>query len=133
MNNKFTIISGPCAIDDDGTVAMTVAEKITRVIEKYPEIDYIFKSSWIKANRTRDDAFEGIGFDQAMKIFTKIKENFNVRVLTDIHESEEVKYLNDYIDVLKSALNNENTLIDDLIHHGLVEINNQFTSKCTHN
>lgn len=100
MSNKFVLISGPCSLENE-TNAMTVAEGIINVVSKYPNIDYIFKSSWTKANRTRGDTFTGLSFDESMRIFTKVKQTFGVRILTDVHETIEVKELEPYVDVLQ--------------------------------
>ncbi len=100
--NDFILISGPCSLESvDGKVALEVCESIVRTLEKYPNIKYIFKSSWLKANRTREDSFCGIGFDQAMNIFVKIKETFGVKIITDVHETIEVKELIPYVDYLQ--------------------------------
>ncbi len=94
------IFAGPCGIENE-TVPMTVAEKLTRALEKYPEVKYVFKSSWKKANRTRADSFKGIDFDEAMRILTKVRTTFNVPVITDVHETEQVTWLEPFVDYLQ--------------------------------
>lgn len=98
---KFTAIMGPCSIENE-KIPMEVCEGILKVLEKYPEVDFIFKSSWKKANRTKLSSFTGISFDQALKIFQKVKETYNVRVLTDVHETTEIKELESIIDVFQT-------------------------------
>lgn len=101
MKKEFIMICGPCAIENE-KVPMEVAEKIVKVLEKYPEVKYIFKSSWKKANRTRVDSFSGIDFDESMRILTKVKETYKVKVLTDVHETQEVKMLEPFVDYLQT-------------------------------
>lgn len=98
---EFILIAGPCAIENE-KVPMEVAEKITRVLEKYPQIRYIFKSSWKKANRTRIDSFSGIDFDESMRILTKVKNTFGIKILTDVHETHEVEMLEPFVDYLQT-------------------------------
>jgi 2-dehydro-3-deoxyphosphooctonate aldolase (KDO 8-P synthase) len=99
--SKFILIAGPCSVENE-KVPMDVAEGIVRVLEKYPNVKYIFKSSWKKANRTRSDSFTGIDFDAAMKILTKVRETFQVPILTDVHETHEVELLEPFIDYLQT-------------------------------
>lgn len=96
----FIIQAGPCCVENE-KVPMEVAEKIVKVLEKYPDIKYIFKSSFKKANRTRGDSFIGLEFDEAMRILTKVKETFNVPIITDVHETHEVKMVEPYVDYLQ--------------------------------
>jgi 2-dehydro-3-deoxyphosphooctonate aldolase (KDO 8-P synthase) len=64
-------------------------------------IEYIFKASYRKANRTRKDSFTGIGDEAALAIIRGIGKEFNVKTLTDIHESHEVAMVAEYVDVLQ--------------------------------
>lgn len=64
-------------------------------------IDFIFKASYRKANRTREDSFKGIGDERALQIIQSIGKAFSVRTLTDIHESHEAAFAAEYVDVLQ--------------------------------
>lgn len=98
--SDFIIIAGPCAIENE-KVPMEVAEKIVKVLEQYSGIKYIFKSSWKKANRTRGDSFIGIEADEAMRILTKVKETYQVSVITDVHETQDIKFVEPFVDYLQ--------------------------------
>lgn len=100
MSEKFIIIAGPCSIENE-KVPMEVCESIVRTLENYPQIDYIFKSSYLKANRTSNSSFEGLSFDESMRILTKVRETYQVKVITDVHESSDVKELVPYVDMLQ--------------------------------
>jgi len=99
QSGNFFLIAGPCIIESEEMV-MQVAERVKILSEKF-QIPYIFKSSYKKANRSRIDSFTGIGDEKALKILKKVRENFEIPVLTDIHESHEAAMAADYVDVLQ--------------------------------
>ena len=71
---KLTLIAGPCAIEDDQT-GFNIAEKIKKICNQY-NIDYIFKASYRKANRSKNNSFTGIGDYIALNIIKKIGDEF---------------------------------------------------------
>ncbi|MCY7408971.1 MAG: 3-deoxy-8-phosphooctulonate synthase [Chitinophagales bacterium] len=97
--NNFFLIAGPCVIESESLV-MNTAEEIKRITDEL-QIPFIFKSSYRKANRSRNDSFTGIGDDAAMKILKKVREELSVPVLTDIHDATEAKFAAEYVDVLQ--------------------------------
>lgn len=97
--DNFFLIAGPCAVEGE-EIVMEIAEKVVAITEKL-KIPYIFKSSYRKANRSRLDSFTGIGDEKALKILRKVKETFDVPVLTDIHADEEAAMAAEYVDVLQ--------------------------------
>lgn len=97
--NKLFLISGPCVIENENTpyqIAKTVSEMCKEL-----EIEFIFKASYRKANRTREDSFTGIGDERALSIIQSIGKEFGVRTLTDVHESHEVSMVAQFVDVLQ--------------------------------
>lgn len=98
-NGNFFLIAGPCVIESE-ELALDIAEKIVRITERL-QIPYIFKGSYRKANRSRIDSFTGIGDEKALKILRKVRETFNIPVVTDIHESHEAAMAAEYVDVLQ--------------------------------
>ena len=80
-------MAGPCAIEGE-KMAMEIAEKVVAISERL-KIPYVFKGSYRKANRSRIDSFTGIGDEKALRILGKVKETFNIPVVTDIHTAEE--------------------------------------------
>jgi len=98
-NNPFVLIAGPCVVENEKMILST-AENILKVTSEL-NISLIFKSSYKKANRTSSGSFTGIGDDEALRILAKVKSQFNVPVLTDIHTAEEAKKSAEYVDVLQ--------------------------------
>lgn len=99
QKDKFFIISGPCAIEDEKT-AFIVAEQLKEITENL-EIPYIFKGSFKKANRIRIDSFTGDGDIKALTILRKIREKLQIPITTDIHTPEDAKMAAQYVDILQ--------------------------------
>ncbi len=97
--NGFFLIAGPCVVESED-LCMRIAESLVNLSSHY-NIPYIFKASYRKANRTSDESFQGIGDQEALKVLEKIRTHFNIPVLTDVHESSEVKMAADVVDVLQ--------------------------------
>lgn len=98
MNSLF-LISGPCAIEDRDT-AFLIAEKVKTITQKLG-IEYIFKGSYKKANRSKLNSFSGIDKHEALNILKDIGEEFHIPVLTDVHESWECEEVAEYVDYLQ--------------------------------
>ena len=93
------LIAGPCVIEDEETVF-----EIARKLKKYHEdkaIDFYFKASFDKANRTSLDSFRGPGLTKGLEILQKIKDEFGYKILTDVHESAQIKEVSKVADVLQ--------------------------------
>jgi 2-dehydro-3-deoxyphosphooctonate aldolase (KDO 8-P synthase) len=98
-SGNFFLMAGPCAIEGE-EIALRIAEEIVNVTNKL-QIPYIFKGSYRKANRSRVDSFTGIGDEKALKILAKIRSEFNIPVVTDIHSAGEAEIAAHYVDVLQ--------------------------------
>ena len=99
MKKPLILIAGPCVIENE-TTPFVVAEKVSALCNRLG-IQYVFKSSYKKANRTSINSFTGIDFEKALNILQKVKEQFNVPVLTDVHESHKVKTIAEVADYLQ--------------------------------
>jgi 2-dehydro-3-deoxyphosphooctonate aldolase (KDO 8-P synthase) len=99
QNRDFFLIAGPCAIESE-EVCLVVAEKLAELSAKY-ELPVIFKSSYTKANRLSAESFSGHGIDFGLKVLGNIKKKFDLPLLTDIHETSEIKSVADVVDVLQ--------------------------------
>ncbi len=93
------ILTGPCVLEDRDTV-MRIAEKLKPLSED-KRVDFYFKASFDKANRTSLSSFRGPGLDEGLKMFQEIKEQFGYRLVTDIHESYQAAPAAEVIDVLQ--------------------------------
>lgn len=98
-SRPFVLIAGPCQMENEKH-AMMMAEKLFRITEKF-KIPFIYKTSFDKANRTSVSGKRGIGLKNSLPIFTKIKETFNVPVLTDIHKESDIEAVKDVVDVMQ--------------------------------
>ncbi|MDO4707486.1 MAG: 3-deoxy-8-phosphooctulonate synthase [Porphyromonadaceae bacterium] len=97
--DNFFLMAGPCAIEDE-TMALRIAEHVVHLTDRLG-IPYIFKGSYRKANRSRVDSFTGIGDEKALGVLAKIRQTFDVPVVTDIHETSEAAMAAEYVDVLQ--------------------------------
>jgi 2-dehydro-3-deoxyphosphooctonate aldolase (KDO 8-P synthase) len=93
------IITGPCVLEDRDTV-MRIAEKLKPLSED-SRMDFYFKASFDKANRTSFDSFRGPGLDAGLRQLEEIKKQFGYRVVTDIHESYQAEPAGEVVDVLQ--------------------------------
>ena len=98
-SNNFFLIAGPCAIEGE-EMAFKIAENCIKICDKL-KVPYIFKGSFKKANRSRIDSFTGIGDEIALKILKKIRDHFNIPVITDIHNEIDAKLAAEYVDILQ--------------------------------
>ncbi|HMS32907.1 MAG TPA: 3-deoxy-8-phosphooctulonate synthase [Ignavibacteria bacterium] len=97
--NNFLLISGPCVVESK-SIAFRTCETLKKITDKL-KIPFIFKSSYIKANRTSSGSFRTIGVEKALSILAGLKKEFNVPVLTDIHSEIEVEIAAEVADVLQ--------------------------------
>ena len=93
------IIAGPCQHETLGQSA-EIARECKRVCDKYG-IEYYFKASFDKANRTSVDGKRGVGLHAFVHDILTLKDTLNVKTLTDIHEIDQIQYLKDIVDVLQ--------------------------------
>ena len=93
------LIAGPCAIEDAET-PLLIAHEVKRITDQLG-ISYIFKGSYKKANRTRLDSFTGIDKVEALRILRSVREELEIPVLTDVHESWECEQVAQYVDYLQ--------------------------------
>lgn len=99
MMKKMILIAGPCVIESEELV-FSVAEVLQELNEN-DKIDFYFKSSFDKANRTSINSFRGPGLERGLEILQKVKDKFKMQILTDIHESHQAKRASEVADVLQ--------------------------------
>ena len=92
---NFTLIAGPCAIEDEIT-GLKIAKEVKAICDEL-SIDYIFKASYKKANRSKNNSFTGIGDEKALNIIKSIGDELNVDTITDVHESHEPSKVANYV------------------------------------
>ena len=102
IGNKLplALIAGPCQIESHDH-AMMIAEKLVEICRKLG-INYIFKASFDKANRTSINAARGVGLEEGMRTFDEIKKKFpNLPIVTDIHETWQCAEVAKHVDMLQ--------------------------------
>ena len=101
ISNKkpLTLIAGPCQLESEQH-AIEMVRKIKKITSKL-KINFIYKTSFDKANRTSLKSKRGIGLEKSLKIFQKIKKKFNVPILTDVHTVEQCKIISNFVDIIQ--------------------------------
>ena len=95
----MTLIAGPCVVESE-SIIMLCAEKLKDLSERLG-VNFIFKASVDKANRTRSSSFRGLGIDEGLKILEKAKKSFGMPIITDIHDTKMVDQVADVVDLLQ--------------------------------
>jgi 2-dehydro-3-deoxyphosphooctonate aldolase (KDO 8-P synthase) len=79
---------------------MLIAEKLVSVCNDL-KIPFVFKASYRKANRSKLDSFTGIGDEKALKLLRKVRDEFHVPIVTDVHTELEAAFAAEYVDILQ--------------------------------
>ena len=97
--NKLTILAGPCAIESM-EVLRTTAEELKKVCEEL-DINYVFKSSFDKANRSSINSYRGLGMEKGLELLAQIKKEFDLPIVTDIHLPEQAEPVAEVADIIQ--------------------------------
>lgn len=97
--SKFKLIAGPCVIESEENV-MEIAGKIKEVAERL-DLDYYFKASFDKANRTSIKSYRGPGIDEGLRILKKVKDTYGLKICTDIHEPWQAEKAAEVCDIIQ--------------------------------
>lgn len=95
----FFLISGPCVIESE-EITMQIAERLTDITNRL-QIEFYFKASFDKANRTSISSFRGPGMEKGIDILKKVKDTYNIKICTDIHEAWQAEYVAKVVDVIQ--------------------------------
>lgn len=98
-DGRLSVIAGPCVIESEEHAMMMARECAQRA--RAAGMDYVFKSSFDKANRSSIKSFRGIGMSEGLKILKTIKDELDVPVLTDIHDVSQVERVAEVADILQ--------------------------------
>jgi len=96
---KFVVIAGPCVIESRDIVFEIASE--LKFLGDDSEVDFYFKASFDKANRTSIKSFRGPGLKEGLKILDEVKTKFGYKLLTDVHECVQVSPVAEVVDVLQ--------------------------------
>lgn len=98
-SGNFFLLAGPCVVEGE-TITREIAERIKGITDRL-KIPFIFKASYRKANRSRMDSFQGIGDAKALDILNRVRGDFKIPIVTDIHSVEEAQFASQVVDVLQ--------------------------------
>jgi len=99
LKNNFFVFAGPNVIESEDHVIF-MANALKNMFKKYNVI-FVFKVSFDKANRTSINSYRGVSFDEGCRILKKIKQEVNVPIITDIHESWQAKIIGEIVDIIQ--------------------------------
>ncbi|UII31667.1 3-deoxy-8-phosphooctulonate synthase [Fulvivirga ulvae] len=97
--DRLVLFAGPCAAESYD-ICMETGAKVKEVCQQL-DIDYVFKASFDKANRTSAGSYRGKGLDSGLEILSRVKKDLSVPAVTDIHESYQAKEVAEVVDVLQ--------------------------------
>ncbi|MDD2714866.1 MAG: 3-deoxy-8-phosphooctulonate synthase [Candidatus Wallbacteria bacterium] len=100
IGEPLTLIAGPCVIEPDELILRTVGLELKKICQDLG-INFIFKTSYDKANRSAGDAYRGPGLEKSLPILEKLKKELEVPLLIDIHQPSEAKIIAAVADVLQ--------------------------------
>ena len=98
-DGRLTVIAGPCVVESSDHAMMMARECLART--KDAGLDFVFKSSFDKANRSSIKSFRGLGMEAGLEVLHNIKTDVGVPVLTDVHEVSQVDRVAEVVDVLQ--------------------------------
>jgi 2-dehydro-3-deoxyphosphooctonate aldolase (KDO 8-P synthase) len=117
-SRQLFLIAGPCVIESED-LCRRVAEAAVEITDRL-KMPYVFKASYDKANRTSGKSYRGVGMDKGLEILARIREEFGVPVLSDVHTPEEAEVAGGTLDCLQipAMLCRQTDLIQAAAHHG---------------
>jgi 2-dehydro-3-deoxyphosphooctonate aldolase (KDO 8-P synthase) len=95
----LAVMTGPCVIESEEH-SMRVADELKRIFSK-TNINFIFKSSYDKANRSSIHSFRGPGLEEGLRILEKIKKEFDIPIVTDVHNAIDASAVAEVCDILQ--------------------------------
>ncbi len=95
----LTLIAGPCVLESHAHARLMV-EKLLEITSRV-NINFIYKTSYDKANRTSLSSVRGLGIDTSLKIFSELKSEYNIPILTDVHTAIDCDLVKDHVDILQ--------------------------------
>lgn len=97
--SKFRLLAGPCVIESEENV-MFLANALKTIADRF-DVDFFFKASWDKANRTKATNYRGPGLQEGLYILEKAKREVGVKIVTDIHLPEQVEAVAEVADIIQ--------------------------------
>ena len=98
-SKKLVLIAGPCVLESYEHAKLMI-DKLLDITEKL-KIDFVYKTSFDKANRTSINADRGIGIEESIKIFDNLKSEYSLKILTDVHSPSDCDKIKNHVDILQ--------------------------------
>lgn len=119
-DGRLTLIAGPCVVESREHALMMARECARRA--RRVGLDYVYKSSFDKANRSSHESFRGIGMHEALAVLRAVKEEHGVPVLTDVHTIEQIESVAEVAEILQipAFLSRQTDLIEAAARSGRV-------------
>jgi 2-dehydro-3-deoxyphosphooctonate aldolase (KDO 8-P synthase) len=99
INNPICLIAGPCVVEDE-FICLDIIDTLSELCLKY-KINYIFKTSFDKANKTISNSYRGPGWKEGLKKIQKIKSKRNIPIITDVHEADQCDPVSEICEILQ--------------------------------
>lgn len=96
---KMKIIAGPCVIESE-EMTMQIAKQVKEISDRL-NVEYYFKASFDKANRTSINSYRGPGIEDGLRILQKVKDIYGLKIVTDIHEPWQAKRVAEVVDIIQ--------------------------------
>jgi len=101
-SDRLFLVAGPCVIESED-LCLRIADEARKVTDRL-KVPFIFKASYDKANRTSGASFRGVGMEKGLEILQRVRREFAVPVLSDIHTPQEAEAAGDVLDCLQVDL-----------------------------
>ncbi len=98
-NDKFNLIAGPCVLESLNH-AKKMVESLLEITERL-NINFVYKTSYDKANRTSLNSNRGLGLDKSVEIFSYLRDNYKISILTDVHSVSDCEKIKDYVEIIQ--------------------------------
>lgn len=98
-DGRLTVIAGPCVIESAAHALMMARECAARAVDA--GLDFVFKSSFDKANRSSIESFRGLGLSAGLDVLRRVKEETGLPVLTDVHDIAQIEPVAEVVDILQ--------------------------------
>lgn len=98
-SKQLVLIAGPCAIEDE-SLTLRIAEQLTELTNRL-DCELIFKASYDKANRTSVTSFRGLGVDRGLRVLERVKTEFGVPLISDVHDLSQVAAAAEVLDIIQ--------------------------------
>ncbi len=98
-NEKLSLIAGPCVLESYSH-ARKMVEYLLNINNKL-NLNFVYKTSFDKANRTSLSSDRGLGIDESLKIFSDLKSEYKIKILTDVHSENQCELIKEYVDIIQ--------------------------------